>query len=516
MTESPPSGSTDWLRRVPWLWAILLWGLLLAGWLPLRTAELIAGDEGIELTKAWHWFREGHWNPGDWNDQPLTHTRMFALLFHLDPTPLGPRLWSVGLSMLLLGAVASLTHTLFQDRAAALTAAALVALGPQTLHLSVSAVQEVPALALGAGAVALAWHPMTRRHPALLGLSLLLVILGMAIKLTAGMYAVAAAVGLVFPTSCPHPQASVRRRLLLGSGYLAAAGVGVLLFLGAVDGRSTTEWLGSHWAAQQAAMVSDNPSHGSPWRTLIQYYPTLALGSLAGILVTILTWRRSSPPWGPPLAIWVAVGVGFNAAIRPWWMYYSLSLWIALAPLASLGFCQSLRSLSFLSPTYRPSSTEPLGFATATFAAWIAMACLGWWTVSAFFQDFQQLRKCRPGPDNPVVRWLQNSRPTDREATVFSRESIWSFWSGLRTPGPLLVVTHKRFLSGDLDDQRLVTLVQEAAPDFLVSAPGWDPGNIPEWEPVLRHYQPARVTEGRVIYAHHRIGTLASEERMRW
>jgi hypothetical protein len=516
MAESPPFASTGFLRRSPWLWTILIWGLLLAGLLPLRTAELIAGDEGIELTKAWHWFREGHWDPAYWNDQPLTHTRVFALLFHLDPSPLGPRLWSVGMSMLLLGAVASLTHTLFQDRAAGLTAATLVAVGPQTLHLSVSAVQEVPALALGAGAVALAWHPMTRRHPMLLGLSLLLVISGMAIKLTAGIYAAAAALGLVFHPSRPHPLAPVPRRLLLGSGYLAAAGLGVLLLLGAVDGRSTTEWLGSHWAAQQAAMDTSNPSHGSPWRTLIQYYPALALGSLSGLVVTVLTCRRSSQSWDPRLVIWAAVGVGFNAAIRPWWMYYSLSLWIALAPLAGLGFCQGLRSLTRLSSTHRPSFTDPLGFATAAFAAWIAMACLGWWTVSAFFQDFQQLRKCRPGRDHPVVRLLHASRPTDREATVFSRESIWAFWSQLRTPGPLLVVTHKRFLSGDLDDQRLVTLVLEAAPDFLVSAPGWDPGKIPEWEPVLRHYQPARNTEGRVIYAHHRIGTLASEERLRW
>lgn len=522
MAETFASTLLGNLRRVPSFWLVLLWGLALATLLPLRHAELIAGDEGIELTKAWHWFREGYWTPTHWNDQPLTHTRIYALLFHLDPSPLGPRLWSVAMSMLLLGTVASLTHTLFKVPGAALTAAALVAVGPQTLHLSVSAVQEVPALALGTCAVALAWHPLTQRRPGMLGLSLLLVVLGMAIKLTAGMYALAAAIGLALPPRHSQPRITLRHRLLLSTGFLATAGLGLLLLLSVVDGRSTTEWLGSHWTAQQAAMDSANPSHGSPWETWIRLFPALAVGSLAGLTVLFLAWRQGRTPSDPRVWLWVAVGLGFNAAIRPWWMYYSLSLWIALAPLAAMGFCQTLRSLSqtqtqtqtqcgFLPfPAWRPKTT------ILSLAAWIAVACLGGGALSAWVQDFRQLRKCRPGHASPVVRFLKASQPKDREATVFSREAIYAFWSRLRTPGPLLVVTHKRFLSGDLDDPGLVRLVLNSSPDFLVSAPGWDPGKLPDWEPVLRHYRIARATEGRVIYAHDRIHTLPPQERLRW
>src|SRR6188768_2946515 len=105
--ETPMASNSDGGRegQIPWWdWMLpaLIW-ILIVGWaMPLRDALLIGGDEGYELAKAAHLLREGTFPAETWNDQPLTHTRLYAALFRMTYGPLGPRVWSLICSGLLV------------------------------------------------------------------------------------------------------------------------------------------------------------------------------------------------------------------------------------------------------------------------------------------------------------------------------------------------------------------------------------------------------------------------------
>src|SRR5260370_10102474 len=91
--------------------ALLLAGfLVIEGFIPLRTAVQIGADEGFELAKATLCLHGHHLYTEVWNDQPPLHTFLVTqILKRVSPSILGPRLLTVWFSIVLLGAIFSIT-----------------------------------------------------------------------------------------------------------------------------------------------------------------------------------------------------------------------------------------------------------------------------------------------------------------------------------------------------------------------------------------------------------------------
>jgi hypothetical protein len=85
------------------LMALLAGFVVCVCFIPLRTTVQIGADEGFELAKATLCLKGHRLYTEIWNDQPPLHTFLItAILRHLSPSILGPRLLTVFFSVLLL------------------------------------------------------------------------------------------------------------------------------------------------------------------------------------------------------------------------------------------------------------------------------------------------------------------------------------------------------------------------------------------------------------------------------
>jgi len=506
MNTAPCSGRSS---CPSWVWLAAAWAL---GWLalfPLATLKEVPGDEGLELAKASLWARSDGWPDSWWNDQPLTHTRWYALLLAWFPGASGPRGWSVLGSAVLLGSVGHIARTLGGRSSTAVLAMAWCAAAPQVAELSVAAMQEIPAAGWGLLSVALLTSSAGRPAVWRLGLAALAGAAATCIKLTAGLYA-AAAFTVLWTTPTGSRAAS---GCLRGAAWMYAllylASFGLLFRM--VETRSLADLLAPHLAVLPGAMQAP-PAHGhTPLSLVLRYAPGLAAAAgvgLAGLIVAFRETRVRDARW-LVLPFWAAV---FNAVIHPWWTYYSLSLWVALAPLAARG-CEVL--CAALARGFRGGLTEPRWWAVAGLAAGV-LADGGRMAHSAW-AGMRHLASGLKANASPVQRCIRTSVPAGPGSTLFTTHPSEAFWSGLRVPGDLLVVTTKRFLAGDLDTPTVVSKVRAQQPDVLVLGLGEAGARHGLWPPLLsREYVLTEISEGREVYVHRRHQPRAYEARLRW
>ncbi len=131
--------------------------VLLHPLLPLATAVKIGADEDFELSKATLCLKGFHLYTEIWNDQPPLDTFIITqVLKHISLSVLGPRLLTVGFSMLLLASSFVLVRRVSGRLAAALATGLLLA-SPGFLELSSSCMQEVPALGPAVAGLAVLW-----------------------------------------------------------------------------------------------------------------------------------------------------------------------------------------------------------------------------------------------------------------------------------------------------------------------------------------------------------------------
>jgi len=133
---------------------LLLLFLGLVCFLPLSKAVQIGGDEGFELAKATLCQKGFKLYTDVWNDQPPLHTFLITkILDHLTPSVAGPRLLTVGFSVLLLTSFFFICNKYFGVWIAVVGTGMLLA-APIFLEIGVSCMLEVPAMA---PALAMIW-----------------------------------------------------------------------------------------------------------------------------------------------------------------------------------------------------------------------------------------------------------------------------------------------------------------------------------------------------------------------
>lgn len=532
---------------LPPLWTILgcltlVWaGALLCG-VPLAHGLQLGGDEGIELNKAAFLLSHGGWPSEAWNDQPLTHTRLYAWMLGVHYGPLGPRLWSLLTAVLLLVAVAFYTRSLClpgsgvaptasDARSASVTAVAavaLLALCPNYSELAVSAMQEVPATAFGM--LGLAWVVASRAQDTRrLGIAALAAAFAIAIKLTAGLYALAAWITICsgkpraawqsgLATSGPPRRASPlgrsagRARFIRGlafAGAVAAFALGLLFWM---DGRGWLALLRSHLLAFSASSSTNLDSIPNRWVQIVREFPEYPIFLGAGI-ARMIRLARQGRSWDSRLLVLPLLALVFNASIRPWWPYYSISLWIGLSPLAGSGLGWAWEvGVAWLTRRSR----EGLSGNAALVLGGLALLGLGSasWNWANQYVHWRGNTRAR---DSQILATLRRYSLPGSANRIYAADPVYAFWQKIPTPPEFLVVTRKRFLSGDLTPDTALERLRAADCEFLLFVQDRGPQVTEVWGDFMReHYVLAMVSEGRELYVHRRLDPQPFATTLHW
>ncbi len=392
--------------------------LILQAFLPLRTAIRIGPDEDYEAAKATLCLSGYRLYTQVWNDQPPLHTFIITEIVKLtdrfggsQPAPLnnvtaahailGPRLFTVGMTVLLLtaffGLVLNVGRLMTGGRhvgdsrlwVPSLTILMLVA-SPAFLELSSSCMVEIPALAPAIAALWLLAASQKRHGPALSGLGIPWPVIGAGalfgisfqIKfINAPLLLLAAwivADGCMRRSrensSVPRGQGGtglfhgprIPQWCLKTAGLLSVLAVciaGVFIGLNYVaDGGSLWLQFKQSWAAHFAATKSYE--YGSPadkpfdWTVLLKNWD-ITLPALLGVAVSIrqALWRpwsaartpldarvpefrtETAAPGGLALLppAWLALSLLIFGTHKPWWTYYYIHNLLPLCWCAAIG-----------------------------------------------------------------------------------------------------------------------------------------------------------------------------------
>ncbi len=472
--------------------------LALALTLPVGSALQIGGDEPFELTKAFLCYLGYTLYNEIWNDQPPAHTLLLAGLFYLTgPSPLAARLLAVGFGALLVGLLAGWLRRQTGPLAAAAGVGVFLA-SPMALNLSVSAMLEVPAFAVGLVAAWLLERRDRLFDPVWLIASAATLAVALQIKLTAGLLVPAVLVLLLFPTSghcfnacaLSGPRAGPCGRADSESGWLgpgrlrlAESGPALALWLAALAAAfAMLSWIlgtGGYdllWAAHHSPAMNALLDDAQEYRfTLAEFeeFPEGTAGALVGIALSMWLggWRRTVFP-----TVWLATVLVVHVQHRPWWAYYFLHLDVPMAWL----FALAIHSAQML---WRdaPSANRHRSVWSQRAGLLILVLLLSLGTVyggERFIREFMSIQSGERVQDSLLVQELRRHAP--RARWMFTRHTIYTFHAQVPVPPPLAVLPAKRFWSGRLSEADLLREVQAWRPEILLLgedefSAGWGP-----------------------------------------
>lgn len=500
----------------PVLWCLLggVWFIFLIFVIPLRSLLMIGGDEGIELTKASHLVRQGEFDSTLWNDQPLTHTRIYAVLLRIFPGAMGPRLWSAASAALMLGAVAAITDVLLKDRLATIAAVSLVAVAPMVAELSVSAMQEIPMTAFGLCSVSTAVIPGRHGLVSRVVTAALSGILCVSIKLTGAIYVFATFVMFLLPAPGAGTRevqtCSLRPALL----YLLLVIAGTRCLLELIDGRPFHHLLVTHFVSYSGSGPDTRISDSSVWSYAFGENPILCVAFMAG---TALLPARRARGLDQDARLWVLplVTIAFQCLVRPWWFFYALSLWVGLSTVAAAALAWLMRTTV---DAWRRAKIQGLPRLTQWIVPCLLLSAASE-SVSNLYSGVTLLCSGQRAETSRIITVLRQYAKEDggRDRMLYSVNPIYGFWSELPIPPELMVVTRKRVSSGDMDLQELPGRVARLGCDLVLLPQAMEKRRETEWSVALgTNYVLTDLTEGQRLYRHRRLEPVPYEPHLRW
>ena len=528
-------------------------GVLLAAFigmqllLPLGTAIKIGADEDYELSKATLYNHGYQLYSEIWDDQPPLVTFIIGdLLKHFSNSVLAPRLFTVGMGLVLLSAVFMLIRSVSGILPAAIGTAMLVA-SPGFLELSSSVMQEIPALALVVAALCVLWVGPRSQWQGTEIVAGLIFGFGLQMKMIGGAYLPIAGLmlwlrergGVVSSTEAKDngfvdatPEARPLRAMMAGGlafGTSVAISFVVLNFL---TGNSLMLEMRQAWAAHFAAATSFE--YGSPeqyrfdWGLLIKNWETTVPAALGlGVVVRRVRLRKVVLI---PIS-WLMLTFAVFAMHKPWWAYYyvhnALPLcWLAgvgvgfawqwfravLSQQASRGREQRRRERSearlggrsrFGGQT-NPSPGAALPVQTGslrygrvelcvTRRRWQVLAavavlfgmCAASWMGARVYLEAQAMRKSPRLSSSLVLQEIERFKPYTQ--FMFSDQAIYSFHADIPMPPHLAVLSLKRLWSGDMSGARLNAELRATKPGLILL--GNTSGEVPFQELLNEEYR---------------------------
>jgi 4-amino-4-deoxy-L-arabinose transferase-like glycosyltransferase len=425
----------------------------------------IGHDEHYTVTRAFLWSRGYPLYTRIWSDQPPVYTLILGSLFKcLSPSIVVARGLAVTFGVLLFTCFFLLVKSSSGLLGACIATATLLT-APEVFDLSVSSMLDVPVIAMGLWAFWMFSKWMNDSSRLWLTMSALVLAVSLQVKFTTAFIIPVMAAGAVFIS---HEIKRERKRVMTDVALWFAIIVSAFFLIGWVSGAQYDQALQSHFSSEAQ---KDGPSFAL--QDLLQY-PEGLLGATVGLLVAAFRshWQRI---WLPTVLLTLTIAIHYFH--RPYWHYYFPHFAIPLAWLSGHGLAELLRWLGI-----RKHSAPFRSF------YWWGGCLLASTLVTAFFgfggtrmvADIAELERLPRPRNNPVI--AEMGKYSAETKWVYSEGSIYPFYARLPVIPELAVLSHKRFWSGQIDDQEVFAIVQQYKPEQILVYGGIIP---PTWHGFL-------------------------------
>ena len=450
--------------------AALVYVVALTCLAPIRTGFQFGGDEGHELMKALLVSRGHPLYKEVWNDQPPLYTLIVGGFFWLiGPSAFTARIITVGFSALLLLALYGLVAQAV-GYLAALIAVLLLFASAHFMELSVSAMLEVPALAVGLCALWAATQYSRQSRLRLLVTSGALFACALQVKLSAALFLPAILMELFERKSVDCTNATVTKLRSLGfwgSGMVFFASVGIVFSIIAFlfyDSVTISIFLKSHFSKSTKEAAELIMSRWNPCSILSDLGPAL---SCIGLFL-FLPWTKERT-YRPPIVLLTTV-ICFHCFHQPYWYYYGLHFAIPVSWLAPVGLVEWGRLLK----------TQKIGItplAKFTFAGSALCWCICFSIVFIQLPDkiaseANRLLSVQPASQNRYVKSLTaNEIPCK---WIFTDRSLAAFWANSPIPPELSVIPLKRIWSESISKDEVLRCLTAYRPEIVMIPGEWE------------------------------------------
>ncbi len=455
-------GKRHWGSDGRWDMAVGVAFLLLAlatCWSTIGSGFQLGGDEHYEVTKSFLWSEGFKLYHEIWNDQPPLLTVLQGSLFK------GFGVYAVLARGLALAFGALLAAGLFRlvrkslGVPAAFGALFSLLAAPHVFELSLSPMSEVPAFAVGLGALGAIRRWDKDGRGVWLAISGLILAFALEIKLTAALFAPALGLELAILTLA-RSKAGRIVKLARNGAIWGGSVLGGLVLLELALGPGSRQAYASHFSTLSQAAAAEVRQLAFTFGDLLRYRQ--ALVALAAAL-SVAAWRRHWRTLAFPLALF-ATALAVHLVHRPFWPYYYLHFAVPVAWLT--GYAVGELWKAALDTARRATPRLSLWGAGLALAAALLSAGVVAYAGVTLASETKKIRGVRRVDADPLVAAMKAAAPGTQ--WVYTRATMYAFHAKLRVIPELALMPRKRFWSGQITPAGILAQVKRYRPEQLL------------------------------------------------
>ena len=454
-------GKRHWGSDGRWDMAVGVAFLLLAlatCWSTIGSGFQLGGDEHHEVTKAFLWSEGFRLYHEIWNDQPPLLTVLQGSLFK------GFGVYAVLARGLALAFGALLAAGLFRlvrkslGVPAAFGALFSLLAAPHVFELSLSPMSEVPAFAVGLGALGAIRRWDKDGRGVWLAVSGLVLAFALEIKLTAALLAPALGLELAILTLARSKAGRIVKLARNGAIWIGSV-LGGLVLLELALGPGSRQAYASHFSTLTQAAAEVRQLAFTLGDLLRYRQAWVALAAALGLAA----WRRHWRPLAFPLALF-ATALAVHLVHRPFWPYYYLHFAVPVAWLMGYAVGESWKAT--LDAVRRTTPRLSLWGAGLALAAALLSAGVVAYAGITLASETNKIRGVRRVDADPIVAAMKAAAPGTQ--WVYTRATMYAFHAKLRVIPELALMPRKRFWSGQVTQAGILALVKRYMPEQLL------------------------------------------------
>jgi 4-amino-4-deoxy-L-arabinose transferase-like glycosyltransferase len=428
-------------------------------WSTIGSGFQLGGDEHHEVTKAFLWSEGFSLYHEIWNDQPPLLTVLQGSLFKwFGVYAVLARGLALAFGALLAAGLFRLVRKSLGVPAAFGALFSLLA-APHVFELSISPMSEVPAFAVGLGALGAIRRWDKDGRSVWLAISGLILAFALEIKVTAVLLAPALGLELAILTLA-RTKAGRIVKLARNGAIWGGSVLGGLVLLGLALGTGYLQAYASHFSTLGQAAAAEVRQLAFAFGDFLRYRQALvALAAALGLAA----WRRHWRPLAFPLALF-ATALAVHLVHRPFWPYYYLHFAVPIAWL--MGYAVGELWKAALDAVRRTKPRLSLwGTGLALAAALLSAGVVAYAGVT-LASETKKIRGVRRVDADPVVAAMKAAAPGTQ--WVYTRATMYAFHAKLRVIPQLALMPRKRFWSGQITRAGILALVKRYMPEQLL------------------------------------------------
>jgi hypothetical protein len=437
----------------------------------LDTTVKIGADEDYELSKALLYARGFRFYTEVWNDQPLLHTAIVSsVLNHNSPSVLGPRMITLGFTLILITSLFVLIRSM-SGAFVAVIAILLLIMSPGFIDLSASCMVEIASLAPAVAGLAVL--KVMKNSPPKLVMTLGGALFGFALQIKVInlilLIVVAAVVWLTEverSTRRIEGQRKKRFRGILDLEYVAPTALNCALFcislvivFGLINAilpagsyflQLNQMWL-AHFAAPRSFEYGSPSQFRFDWTILLKNWDQTIPASV-GLYACFRGLRKST--WLIIPITWFVLELIVFGIHTPWWTAYYIHNAIPIAWCAAIG-------IAFVVQCLRSLKSKALYTVASVFAVAAAM-----WMAARSYLQISTIRHSPQTYNSIILVEINRFKPYTE--FMFAEEGAYSFHSGIPFAPRLAVLSLKRYWSGDVTNAKVREEMWRVKPGLII------------------------------------------------